>query len=122
MGIPGRAVHLVESFRVRTGHEKPLPDYDFKKGISRMKAVAFNGSPRRDGNTDFLLKTVLAELESEGIASEIIQVGNQRLRGCRACGWCRKTGTGRCVIDDDCLNDYLEKMCAADAILPETNA
>ncbi len=82
-----------------------------------MKAVAFNGSPRRGGNTDFLLKTVLTELESEGIASEVIQVGSQRLRGCRACGWCRKTGTGRCVIDDDPLNDYLEKMCAADAIL-----
>jgi len=29
-----------------------------------MKAVAFNGSPRRDGNTAALLGAVLRELES----------------------------------------------------------
>ena len=82
-----------------------------------MKVVAFNGSPRKGGNTEFLLKTVLNEIEKEGIETELIQVGGQVMRGCTACGWCRKSGEKRCVIDNDPLNGYLEKMREADAIL-----
>lgn len=82
-----------------------------------MKVVAFNGSPRKGGNTEFLLKTALAELEAEGIETELIQIGGQVLRGCTACGWCRETGEKRCVMDDDPLNSYLDKMREADGIL-----
>ncbi len=82
-----------------------------------MKVVAFNGSPRREGNTEFLLKCVLAALESEGIETELIQVGGQVLRGCTACNWCRESGESRCVIDADPLNEYLDKMREADGIL-----
>lgn len=82
-----------------------------------MKVVAFNGSPRKGGNTEFLLKAALAELEAEGIETELIQIGGQVLRGCTACCWCRESGEKRCVIDDDPLNGYLDKMREADAIL-----
>ena len=82
-----------------------------------MKAVAFNGSPRQGGNTEFLLKTVLAELETSGITTECIQVGGQPLRGCTACNGCRQQREGRCVIDDDPLNGYIRAMRAADAVL-----
>lgn len=82
-----------------------------------MKVVAFNGSPRKGGNTEFLLKTVLAELEAEGIETELIQVGGQVLRGCMACGWCRESGEKRCVFDNDQLNGYLDNMREADGIL-----
>lgn len=82
-----------------------------------MKVVAFNGSPRKGGNTEFLLKTALAELEAEGIETELIQIGGQVLRGCTACGWCRESGEKRCVIDTDPLNSYLDKMREADGIL-----
>ncbi len=83
-----------------------------------MKAIAFNGSPRKGGNTEFMLKTVLSELDDAGgIKTEYIQVGGQLLRGCTACGWCRQTGEGRCVIDADPLNDYIREMRSADAIL-----
>lgn len=82
-----------------------------------MKIVAFNGSPRKGGNTECLLKTALAELEAEGFETELIQVGGQVLRGCTACGWCRENGKKRCVIDTDPLNEYLEKMRGANGIL-----
>ena len=82
-----------------------------------MKVVAFNGSPRKGGNTEILLKAALSELEAEGIETELIQVGGKMLRGCQACGWCRESGEKRCVIDNDALNGYLEKMREADAIL-----
>lgn len=82
-----------------------------------MKAIAFNGSPRKGGNTEFLLKQALSEIEKSGIETELIQIGGQPLRGCRACCWCRESGENRCVITDDALNSYLEKMRGADAIL-----
>jgi multimeric flavodoxin WrbA len=82
-----------------------------------MMVVAFNGSPRKGGNTEFLLRTALAEIEKAGIETELIQVGGQVMHGCKACGWCRKSGERRCVIDSDPLNIYLEKMREADAIL-----
>lgn len=82
-----------------------------------MKVVAFNGSPRKGGNTEFLLNTALAELKAEGIETELIQIGGQVLRGCTACCWCRETGAKRCVMDEDPLNSYLDKMREADGIL-----
>ncbi len=40
-----------------------------------MKVVAINGSPRKDGNTSILIKTVFEELETEGIETkEIIKL------------------------------------------------
>lgn len=82
-----------------------------------MKVIAFNGSPRKGGNTEFLLKTALAAINAAGIETELIQVGGQALRGCTGCGWCRESGEGRCVIGDDSINDYIAKMREADGIL-----
>lgn len=82
-----------------------------------MRAIAFNGSPRTGGNTAYLLQTVLAELEAEGVDTELIQVGGQAIRGCTACGWCREHDEMPCVMDDDPVNECIRKMRAADAIL-----
>ena len=82
-----------------------------------MKVVAFNGSPRPRGNTSILLRTVLAEVEKEGIGTELIQVGGLALHGCRACGTCLALQDRRCSIETDPINDWIAKMCEADAIL-----
>jgi multimeric flavodoxin WrbA len=82
-----------------------------------MKVIAFNGSPRKDGNTALLIKEVFSELEKEGIATELIQVGGRPLRGCIACMQCGKNKNERCAIDNDSLNKYLAKMFAADGII-----
>ena len=82
-----------------------------------MKVIAFNGSPRKGGNTEFLLKTALGELESAAIETELVQVGGQLLRGCTACCWCRESGSGRCVINEDPLNGYIAKLREADGVL-----
>ena len=55
-----------------------------------MKVVAFNGSPKKEGNTALALKLVTDELEKEGIETEIVHVGNKIVRGCIACGRCRE--------------------------------
>jgi len=82
-----------------------------------MHVVAFNGSPRTDGNTALLLRTVLAELEHAGISTELVSLSGARLRGCTACGACIKNKDKRCVFTDDMLNRCVEKMDAAHGIL-----
>lgn len=82
-----------------------------------MKVLAINGSPRKDGNTNILLKTVLDEIEKNGIATEIFQLGGNRVSGCKACGACVKTMNRKCIINDDVMNSCIEKMIEADGIL-----
>ena len=82
-----------------------------------MKVVAINGSPRKKGNTALLLRTVMAELEPEGIETEFVQLGGQQVRGCTACMKCFEKKNNRCVIDKDMINDVIAKMSEADGIL-----
>jgi multimeric flavodoxin WrbA len=82
-----------------------------------MKVVAFNCSPRKDGNTSHMIKDVFKVLEAEGIETEIVQVGGKDLHGCRACGTCSKNKNMRCVLDDDMLNMCVKKMVEADGII-----
>jgi multimeric flavodoxin WrbA len=82
-----------------------------------MKVVAFNGSARRDGNTAILIRRVFAELEKEGIATELVQLSGERIRGCAACYACMKNKNRRCVIDDDIANTCIQKMAEADGII-----
>jgi len=82
-----------------------------------MKVIAFNGSSRKDGNTAILLKRVLQVLEAEGIKTELIQLAGESIRGCNACRTCYKTKNKRCIIEDDNVNAYIQKMMEADGII-----
>jgi len=82
-----------------------------------MKVVAFNGSPRKKGNTAGCLNTVLGEIEKQGIETELIHVGKEKIRGCLACSTCAKKQNQRCVIEDDPVNDWIQKIIHADGIL-----
>jgi multimeric flavodoxin WrbA len=82
-----------------------------------MKVVAFNGSPRKDGNTAMLLRKVLAPIARAGIDTELIQVGGQAIRGCTACYHCMEVKDKQCVIKTDMVNDCIQKMVEADGII-----
>jgi multimeric flavodoxin WrbA len=82
-----------------------------------MKAVAINGSPRKGGNTEMLLKKALAPLTANGWETEFIQLGGTPIRGCRACYHCFKAKDSQCGLKEDPFNPCFEKMVAADAIL-----
>ncbi len=82
-----------------------------------MKVVAFNGSARKDGNTAILIRRVLQELEAEGIETELIQLADQQIHGCMACGTCRKLKNKECKIVNDNVNLYIQKMDEADGII-----
>jgi len=82
-----------------------------------MKVTAINGSARRDGNTAIMINHVLAEFEKQAIATEMVQFAGKTIRGCTACGKCYENKDQKCVIDSDIVNECIEKMKAADAII-----
>ena len=79
-----------------------------------MKVLMINGSPRADGNTAIALKEMEQVFSQEGIEVETVQVGNQAVRGCMACGYCGKNG--KCVFDD-VVNELAPKFEAADGLV-----
>jgi multimeric flavodoxin WrbA len=82
-----------------------------------MKVVAFNGSPRKKGNTSAMINTVLDELRNEGIETELVQIGGTPIHGCRACFKCLTNQDRRCSQHDDALNKHLEKMIEAEGMI-----
>jgi multimeric flavodoxin WrbA len=82
-----------------------------------MKVIAFNGSPRKGGNTSQLLQVVLDELEGEGITTERIDICSAHPRGCTACMACVKNQDRKCVQDDDPVNEWIEKAAEAEGII-----
>ena len=82
-----------------------------------MRVVAFNGSARKDGNTAMLMNLALEELKKERIETEMVQLAGQRIAGCIACFQCLKNKDGKCAIQTDPVNDYIEKMRTAEGII-----
>lgn len=79
-----------------------------------MKVLLINGSPHADGCTAAALREVEKTLNENGVETELIQVGHLDIRGCLACGQCRKLG--KCVIDD-IVNEVGEKFREADGLI-----
>lgn len=65
----------------------------------QLKVLGIAGSPRRNGNTDHLLKQVLAGASSQGAEIKTVIPSQLDIVPCRHCDGCLKTG--KCVIDDD---------------------
>ncbi len=82
-----------------------------------MFAVAVNGSPRRGGNTEILLKEVLGVLRKARWRTELAEVGGTDIRGCTACGICLVKKDRQCAIKKDVFNEIFAKMLKADAII-----
>jgi multimeric flavodoxin WrbA len=82
-----------------------------------MKVVAFNGSARKKGNTRLALETALAELQAEGIDTELVSLAGKNLHGCRACFKCFEKQNKHCALKDDDINELIDKMLEADGII-----
>lgn len=82
-----------------------------------MYVLAINGSPRKGGNTEVMLKKALEPLKNAGWETELYQLGGKKIRGCMACMKCWENKNSQCVVDNDKLNEVYEKMVRADAII-----
>lgn len=82
-----------------------------------MKALIINGSPRKNGNTEVAIREIVETLKNKDIECEVVQIGNLDVRGCIACGSCKKTG--KCVFDD-VVNALAPKFEEADGLIVAT--
>jgi multimeric flavodoxin WrbA len=84
-----------------------------------MKVIAFNGSPRKQGNTATLLNKALEGAASLGAATKLIHLYDFNYKGCVSCFACKlKDGKsyGKCAYKDD-LTPILENIIDADALI-----
>ena len=79
-----------------------------------MKVLMLNGSPRPEGNTSAALREMEQIFQTEGVETEIIQVGSLDIRGCVACGGCAKLG--KCAFDD-IVNELAPKFETCDGMV-----
>lgn len=82
-----------------------------------MEVVAFCGSARRKGNTALLLNTVLEPLAEAGAKTELVELAGSEMGGCTACMVCFKEQDGTCAVKKDMLNECVDKMSRADAVI-----
>ena len=84
-----------------------------------MKVIAVNGSPRKNWNTDTLLKKALDGAASAGAETEIIYLYDLKFKGCVSCLACKlqkEPRPNRCVLRDD-LTAVLDRVHEADAVI-----
>ncbi len=79
-----------------------------------MKVLILNGSPRVSGNTSLAVDELVKTFNKEDVETEVIQIGNQNIRGCIACSSCKTNG--KCVFDD-VVNEIAPKFEAADGLI-----
>jgi len=79
-----------------------------------MKVVAIGGSPRLNGNSNYLIDQVLNELASCGIETEKIVLNQYKINPCQAHDNCGELP--KCLQQDD-APWILEKFSEADGVI-----
>jgi multimeric flavodoxin WrbA len=82
------------------------------------KIVGIVGSPRRGGNSEFLVNEALRAAAEEGAETELISLAGKEIKPCDACQRCRDKNVD-CHIQDD-LAPIFKKMLEADGIILAT--
>jgi len=69
-----------------------------------MKAIGIVCSPRKDGNSEVLVREVLIAAGDD--AAKVLRPNEMKIRGCQACYACKEKGS--CVLEDDMQELYRE--------------
>ena len=80
----------------------------------KLNVLLINGSPNAKGCTYTALSEVERTLQAEGVATELVHIGNRDIRGCIACYKCAEQG--HCVFND-AVNELAPKFEAADGLV-----
>jgi multimeric flavodoxin WrbA len=82
-----------------------------------VKIIGIAGSPRRNGNTEILVREALDIAQKEGAEVELVSLANKTIMPCDDCKICLKDKN--CHIKDD-LEQIFGKMLEADGIILAT--
>jgi multimeric flavodoxin WrbA len=85
------------------------------KGERTMQILAFNGSPRRGGNTSTIIKAILEGAQSTGAETTEVRLHDINMKGCMGCLSCREK-PGICKQKDD-LSPFLEAIKTCDGLV-----
>ncbi len=95
--------------------ENQLNQRERKTMEKSFAIVAVNGSPHAGiGNTAMMLEMLRHPLAEEGLALEVIHLGEHAVDYCVGCGVCMEKG--RCWIQDDHAG-IVERLLAADGVI-----
>jgi multimeric flavodoxin WrbA len=84
-----------------------------------MKAIAINGSPRKDWNTSIMLQSALDGAASAGAETKLTHLYDLDFKGCTSCFACKRKGStcaGLCAQRDS-LRDVLAEVLAGDVLI-----
>lgn len=79
-----------------------------------MKIIGFVGSPRKNGNTDFLVQQILKGAAEEGAETKVFYLNDLNFKGCQGCNYCKEKG--RCRQQDD-MTPLYDEIASADGII-----
>lgn len=79
-----------------------------------MKLLMINGSPHINGNTAIALAEMQKIFAQEDIEVELLQIGNQAIRGCIGCRKCAEIG--KCIFND-IVNEAADKFAECDGLV-----
>lgn len=80
------------------------------------KVLLINGSPNEHGCTYTALQEAADTLEKNGVATEILWLGQKPVQDCIACMGCKRNG-GTCVFRNDAVNDVIGRVDTFDALV-----
>lgn len=69
-----------------------------------MNVIGISGTPRKNGNSEILLRYALKPFENDGWNVKIFLISELAINPCKACDSCRESGV--CVINDDMHHIY----------------
>jgi len=79
------------------------------------------GAGRKNGNSEILLKEALMAAKEQGVKVELLRLHDLNIKPCIGCISCSKDqqsgGTGACVIKDDDMPFFNEKLLECDGIV-----
>lgn len=87
----------------------------------QIKVLGISGSPRKNGNTEFLLQHALEAAKAVNpacIETELYSFANKTFIPCISCFRCQKAG--HCVLEDDNFAELRDKWIDADAVVMAT--
>ena len=79
------------------------------------QVVGIVGSPRKNGNTEFLIRRALEIIQTEGFTTELIPLAGKTISSCQGCDSCKTAG--ECAIKDDFQGIYSKMLAARGMIL-----
>ena len=84
-----------------------------------MLVLGLQGSPRKKGNTNYLLTAFMAQAAEQGARTHVIPVTRKQIKPCIGCGHCEKHGV--CITtDDDMAREIYTWLREAEVVVAAT--